>query len=78
MNNTLLIRTVLLSTLLIETFDELEEQLDYTHKLKLKGNQFKQELEKYCNQVFDNCKESNLSTQYISDISAKLDNIINS
>lgn len=76
MNNTLLIRSFLLSMLLVETFDELEEELNYKHSLKQKGNQFKKELEKYCNTVADNCDELSLSTDYVNKISKKLDKLI--
>lgn len=76
MNNTLLVRSFVLSMLLIETFDELEEELNYKHSLKQKGNQFKKELEKYCDKVFDNCDEPSLSIDYVSQISKEINKLI--
>ena len=76
MDKDLLIKTLLLSVMLVETFDELETQAGYIHDIKRKGKQFKVLLEKYCNEVFDNCEEDILGTEYVAKITAELDKII--
>lgn len=71
-----LLKTLLLSVLLVEAFDDIETGQDYRHEFKQKGNQFKAVAEKYCNKVFDNSADVILDTQFVSDLSDKLEKII--
>jgi hypothetical protein len=71
----IMIKTIGLSMLLIESFDKLKEFGLQRHKLKQYGNMYNKELEKYINEVYDQ-ELPGESTDYIAELSKKIDELL--
>ncbi len=73
------VKTYIFALCFLEAIDELEIQSNYVRRLKQSGNRFTKDVEKFCDDVFDNVPED--KRMYISnilcEITKRLDNIIN-
>ena len=72
----LMVKTIVLTTILIESFDDLIEFDSFRHKLKNLANNYSKELNKYIDDVFDINEERGLSTDYIAKITAEIDKLL--
>ena len=72
----LMLKSVILTTLLIENLDDLEEFGLYREKLKVKGKPFKHQLLVYIKQVWGIEDDLNEGTDYILQISKKIDEML--
>lgn len=75
MRHTLMVKTAVLSMLLIESFDDLKEFGLQRQRLKNLGNQYNKELEKYISIIFDNAEEKGAAADYVAEMSGKIDNL---
>lgn len=72
----LMLKSVILTTLLIENLDALEEFGLFREKLKIKGKPFKHQLLLYINQIWGIKEDLNEGTDYILQISKKIDELL--
>lgn len=68
----LMLRSIVLSSLLIEGFDELEDAGYAKQKLKMLLKRTKTEAEKYVNRSFDLLDDTMPSTEYVRQMSLKV------
>jgi hypothetical protein len=72
---TLMVKTAVLSMLLIESFDSLKEFGLQRQKLKNLGNRYNEELEKYVNIIFDNAEQKGNAADYVAEMSSKINKL---
>lgn len=72
-----LVKSLILSTLLSETLEDLESAGFCVQRLKQRIKQMKAELDKYSNKVFDNCTDTSAAANYVFEVCKKLDKTIN-
>lgn len=72
----LMVKSTILTMLLIENLDELEEHGLFRKNLKKSGKPFKHQLLVYINKVFDVAEEKSLATDYMSKVSKKIDEFL--
>jgi len=75
MRHTLMVKTAVVSMILIESFDDLKEFGLQRQRLKNLGNQYNKELEKYINAIFDSTEEKGNAADYVALMSGKVDNL---
>lgn len=76
-----LIRTITLTTLLVDELDELGKHRLYRHRLKRTGNQFKKELEKQVDDVWKSgnkkdAEEMSKNTDKVAKVAREFDKAI--
>lgn len=71
----LMVKTAVLSMLLIESFDSLKEFGLQRQRLKNLGNQYNKELERYINTIFDNAEQKGSAADYVAEMSSKIDEL---
>ena len=72
----LMLKTTVLSTLLVEAFDELEYFKMTRYKLKQSANNTRRMLLKYMKEVYDINTEESESTEYIARVSKQIDKLL--
>lgn len=72
----LMLKTVVLTSVLVESFDELEYFKMTRYKTKHSVKNAKKHLEKYINDVYNVNVEEELGTEYISQISKEIDKLL--
>lgn len=72
----LMIKTIGLTSLLLECFDELETLNIFRHRMKKTGNPFLKTLEKYINDVYDVNEKPSESNEYLAVLSNKINKLI--
>jgi len=72
----LMLKTTVLATLLVESFEELEYFKMTKYKLKQSTNNTKRMLLKYMTEVYDINTQEAESTEYISRVSKQIDKLL--
>lgn len=73
----LLLKTIVVSHVLMECFDELEKQNMHRQKLKQVGKRYHNLVEEFINDVFDVTSEDKAGTAYIYEKSERVNELIN-
>lgn len=72
-----LAKALILSTLLTESLEDLQETTFYVRRLKQMSNNMRKELDKFSNKVFDNCVDSKGASNYVFETCKIVDKHIN-
>lgn len=74
---TLMLKSVILSMLVLETMDELETNSIYKHNIKRTANLFVKELDKYIDKIVDESADKSIVSDAITKLSKQFDDILN-